>query len=121
MKLHIARTLNDGTTLALLQHSHSLQKMRLRLVRLPPGMNAMAIRRIDQREGGIEVLREWTAPWNPRPGPKAKWTLIQEEGKAKLDAIATNLSSLACQGRHENTSISRNDPLSKYANLTQSS
>ena len=96
MKLHTARTLNDGTTLALLQHSPGLQKMGLRLVRLRAGTDAMAIKRVDQRGGGIEVLSEWTAPWNPRPGPKAKWTLILAEGKAKLDAIATNLSPPAC-------------------------
>lgn len=53
-------------------------------------MDIMAIRRVDQRGGGIEVLREWTAPWNPRPGPKAKWTLTLAEGKAYLDAIVTN-------------------------------
>lgn len=96
MKLHASRTLCDGTTLALLQHSPGLLKMGLRLVRLQSGIDPMAIRRIDQRKVGIELLREWTAPWNSRPGPNAKWTLILAEGKAKLDAIAKNLSPPTC-------------------------
>lgn len=64
MKLHASRILCDSTTLALLQHSPGLLKMCLRLVRLQSGIDAMAIRRIDQRKGGIELLYEWTAPWN---------------------------------------------------------
>jgi hypothetical protein len=40
--------------------------------------------------GGIELLREWTAPWNSNPGPGSALTKAISEGKAKLEELVAN-------------------------------
>jgi hypothetical protein len=52
MKVHIKHVLDDGSALALLQFCpNSMRKMGLRLVKLRPGLDAVDVRRIDQRGG----------------------------------------------------------------------
>lgn len=81
MKLHGKYTLADGSTLALLQFSPNRpQKMGLHLVKLRPGLDPISVHRIDQREGGVDLLREWIAPWNRNPGPRSGWCKALSEG-----------------------------------------
>jgi hypothetical protein len=79
MKLIGKRTLQDGSTLALLEFSQKqAQKLGLCLVKLRPGLEPNSVRSIDQQGGGVELLREWIAPWNRNPG--STWQKALSEG-----------------------------------------
>ena len=92
MKLIGKHTLQNGSTLALLKFSpNCAQKMGLRLVKLRPGLDPISVRRIDQRGGGVELLREWITPWNRNPGPRSGW------GKALSEGIDTLVDMAAKQ------------------------
>lgn len=91
MKLHGKYTLANGSTLALLQFSpNRAHTMGLRLVKLRPGLDPILIRRIDQRGGGIELLREWITPWSSNPGPRSGWSKALSEGFDTLGEMAAN-------------------------------
>jgi len=88
MKVLNKRTLADGSTGALLQFApNQSYKMGLRLVRLRAGIDASSVKRLDQRGAGIELINQWTAPWNPNPGPRAGWTKILQNGEIELQQL----------------------------------
>lgn len=88
MKVLKKRTLADGSTGALLQFAPNQSlKMGLRLVRLRAGIEASSIKRLDQRGGGIELINQWTAPWNRNPGPRAGWTRVLRDGEVELQQL----------------------------------
>ena len=97
MKVITKRALKDGTTLVLQQFcTNRMFVMGLRLILCRPGLDIADVRRIDQREGGIELLFQWTGPWNANPGPRARWTKVLAEGYTKFDELVEKLAQSQC-------------------------
>lgn len=87
MTVHASKTLPDGTTLALIQYNPGWYWMGMRLVRLKPGLAADGVYRINQKGGGIELLRVWRAPFNKNPGPNAGWTKVLAASKNAFERM----------------------------------
>lgn len=90
MQVHLSQTQKDGSTLALFQYSPGWQLMGMRLLKLKPGLTPDQVRRINQKGGGIELIRQWVAPLNKSPGPQAKWTRVLKESEVELQSKAAD-------------------------------
>ena len=87
----IEQTLNDGSIVALTEFATNQAFHHvIRLVKLKPGLTTADFRRIDQRSGGIQLVREWPVNWTPNPGPRSRWMKIFAEGKVELEKLVAS-------------------------------
>lgn len=62
----------------------------IRLVKLKPGLAVAALRQIDQRSGGIQLVRQWHVKWTSNLGPGSQWAKVCNEGKAELHELVAS-------------------------------